>query len=304
MAKVDLTVHYSGPALNDGRMPITDLAPALLGLSNAIQAIREIEDPSGDPISIDIQATSRGSFVVDLLIANGSDFIRYAADLLNGENSTAFINLTGYISIFSGVVQLIKKMFGHKVRSVIKNQDGQVTLHLDDDTSLTVPASHLRAFQDLEVRKSIEQTVRPLKRSGVDLIEFSSTKNIAVSIASSEADDFDSPVAKSEELQSSTSEVYLQLVSVAFEHGKWKFSDGSSQFFAKIADTDFLTNVRKNEVQFGSTDSLRVRMRTIQTMTEGGNITAEHIIEKVLEHRKGSREIELDFEDPAENSKS
>lgn len=302
MARVDFRVHYAGPALEDGRMPINELAPALLGLSKAIQAIQESENPAANPISIDIKATERGSFIIDLILANGADLLHRAVDLFSGNETTAAMNVVGILGILTGGLRVIKRMAGHKVKSVDENAEGMVTIKLDDETSFTVPSSYLKAYQNIDFRKAVEQAVKPLKADGIESVEFSSTKTETVSIHTQEVTEFDSPQVQNEELQSTVAEVYLQLVSVAFEHGKWKFSDGSSQFFAKIEDEDFLMNVEKNEMQFGSTDSLKVRMRTTQTMTREETITAEHVVEKVLEHRRGVREIQLDFE-IADNAK-
>ncbi|WP_273715135.1 hypothetical protein [Leuconostoc mesenteroides] len=88
----------------------------------------------------------------------------------------------------------------------------------------------------------------------------------------------------------------MQIINVAFEHGKWKFSDGTNQFFANIEDADFIKTVMENKTQFGSTDVLKVKLRTNRRFTREG-LKSDFIIEKVLEHIKGSQQIELDFAD-------
>jgi hypothetical protein len=295
MAKLDFTVHYTGSALDEGRMPIRELAPALLALSETFQAIQEMENPEEPAISADIQATSKGSFIVNIILANGQDIFQGAVDLLSGKGSSALVNLITYIEIFKGTIGLVVALHNHKIKKVDDSSDGNVTIKVDDDTTITIPASQLRAYRNIEIRKSIENVVKPLKQPGIDGVSFSSTKVKEVSISSDKVQMFDAPEAKDESLTPTVAELYLQLVSVAFEHGKWKFSDGNNQFYAKIEDEPFLKNVEKNEVQFGSTDSLKVRLRTEQKITDSG-LRAEYFIEKVLEHRKGARQLELDFE--------
>ncbi|WP_282803904.1 hypothetical protein [Secundilactobacillus kimchicus] len=294
MAKQDFQIHYKGQALEDGTMPVQELAPSLLALADVLQLIQKLENPNESTLSIDIQATKKGSFIVDLMLSN--DLFKEAIDLFSGNESTAGANLLAYIGVFSGVIKLIKKLFGHKVKSVENESEGKVTIKLDDDTSITIPENHLRAYRDVEIRKSIESTLKPIKQDGVSSIEFNSKQETIVAVSEKDIDMFDAPNVKDETLEPSISEVYLQLVSVAFEHGKWKFSDGNTQFFATIEDKQFLENVEQNAIRFGSTDTLKVRLKNIQKRTDSG-LKSEYFVEKVLEHHKGGKQLELDFEE-------
>ncbi|HFK6718069.1 TPA: hypothetical protein ACGY1E_002343, partial [Listeria monocytogenes] len=106
---------------------------------------------------------------------------------------------------------------------------------------------------------------------------------------------FEVPQTKNKELEPTISEVYLQIINVAFEHGKWKFSDGTNQFFASIEDEEFIAAVEKNQQQFGSTDTLRVILQNNQQLTSNG-LKSEFVVTKVLEHLKGAQQIALDLE--------
>lgn len=96
------------------------------------------------------------------------------------------------------------------------------------------------------------------------------------------------------QLNSEISEVYLQIINVAFEHGKWKFSNGSSQY---IVDEDFLQAVKKNEQRFGSTDTLKVKLQTVQSLDTNGKLKSAYTVLKVLDYIKDSEQIELDLFD-------
>lgn len=90
----------------------------------------------------------------------------------------------------------------------------------------------------------------------------------------------------------------MQIISVAFEHGKWQFSSGSNRFFAKIEDENFLNDVEKNIQQFGSTDVLKVHLRTRQYIDKTGLLKSEYTVLRVLDHQRGGQQIELNFTDP------
>ncbi|MEG7639837.1 hypothetical protein SQQ66_15790 [Enterococcus casseliflavus] len=293
MAKYDLSVRYFGEAVEDGRIPIKNLAPSLLALSEAFQEIQKISHPFEKEISLDIKATSKGSFVVDLILSNGPDVLNYAIDLLTGKETEAIGNLVMYVSVFYGSIEIIKKLRSNK--SVSQNEnEGQITITFDDETKITVPKESVEAVKSIGFRKSANEFISPLNSNGIDGIEFRHRKETTVVITKEDVSSFDVPPIEAKELNPTISEVYLQIINVAFEHGKWKFSDGTNQFFAAIEDDYFLKSVEKNEQQFGSTDTLKVSLKTTQRLT-GMGLKSEFVILKVLEHIKGSQQLKLDL---------
>lgn len=54
----------------------------MLAVSTAFQEIQELNDPFEEPVSLDIKASEPGSFIVDLVLANGGDFIQKAVSLI------------------------------------------------------------------------------------------------------------------------------------------------------------------------------------------------------------------------------
>jgi len=103
------------------------------------------------------------------------------------------------------------------------------------------------------------------------------------------------------ELGITTNTTYPQIINVAFEHGKWKFSNGDTQFFADIDDEEFIKSVQKNFQQFGSTDLLKVELQTQQYISQEGNLKSKYTVKKVLEHKKGAQQISLKFTDENED---
>lgn len=117
MAQYDFTIHYDGDGLANNRIPIRDLAPSLLAVSTAFQEIQELNDPFEEPVSLDIKASEPGSFIVDLVLANGGDFIQKAVSLINSSGSNALLNLVEYVSIFTGLIGFIVKVAQHKLKN-------------------------------------------------------------------------------------------------------------------------------------------------------------------------------------------
>ncbi|KST78414.1 hypothetical protein AAAQ13_01945 [Lactococcus lactis subsp. lactis] len=292
MAQYEMSIRYAGEALEDGRMPIKDLAPALLAISGALQEIQRIKDPNQPTLAVDIKATKKGSFIVDLILANGPDVFSRAVDLLTSRDTEAFLNLVGYGSLFFGMFKLIKS----KTKKEEKLESGQTKITLDNGETVIMGDSDLQVYRSVEFRTQIRQAVTPLEKEGIDSIEFSSEKIEKLKITKSDVKSFDVPNIKDEEMPSSTSIIYVQLLNVAFEHGKWRFFDGSSKFFATIEDEGFMEAVTKGTQQFSTNDRLKVKLRTEQKMTARG-LESEFYIEEVLEHIPGAVQLELDFGD-------
>ena len=293
MAKYNFEVYYDGQGLENNSIPIQDLVPSLLSLSEAFQLIQQLKNPNEDHVSLNIQATQKGSFIAELLLVNGKDILNQVISMLNSNNSQAALNLTSYVTIFVGLVKAIKSIKNLKIKNKIEQQ-GQVTLTLDNDTQLTIPTDVFNAYKHIEIRKQVHEIVEPLNTDGIDNIKFTG-KDIFVAINKADYEQFEVPEAKERELDSHDGITYLHVVNVAFEHGKWKFSDGATQFFADIEDKDFIKLVEKNAVQFGSTDMLKVKLQTKQFIDTQGKLKSSFTILKVLDHIKGSQEIELDL---------
>ncbi|MDR3241190.1 MAG: hypothetical protein LBT37_03340 [Lactobacillaceae bacterium] len=296
MATYDFSVRYYGDAVDTGRMPVRELASSLIALSDAFQEVQRIVNPAEPTLSLDIKATSRGSFVADLMLANGPDLLEKAVDLLTHRDSEAMLNLVGYASVFIGAVKFTQMACNKKIRRQEKLANDQLKVTFTDETTIEIPHSSLEAYRSIEFRKSVHEVMRPNNLDGMAGIEFSSVKTEKIDIKREDYAAFYVPEVPEQELKTEISEAYLKIINVAFEHGKWKFSDGINQFFATIEDEEFKAQVEKNECQFGSTDTLKVRLRLMQRLTANG-LKSEIFIEKVLEHQIGPRQINLEIEE-------
>jgi hypothetical protein len=66
----DFSLTYEGPALEDGRMEVHDLAPALLALGDMFQDANTVIDPDGPAIALQIRDFHEGSFEILLALAD------------------------------------------------------------------------------------------------------------------------------------------------------------------------------------------------------------------------------------------
>jgi len=292
----DFSVRYFGGELNNNSIHISDLAHSLSALSETLLDIQKLKDPLEKPISPDFKTTTKGSFDVDMAVTTDT------FNVLSGNNSTAVLNLSAYVGIFLEVVHFIKakKDKGLKKQESIGENKTRVTF--EDGTSVEISNDSLNAYKNIEIRKSTKNVVDPLDKDGIDGIDFYHDKQEKITINKSDYEFFDAPNPEKEDLDVTTSVTYLQIINVAFEHGKWKFSNGDTQFFADIDDEEFIKSVQKSFQQFGSTDLLKVELQTQQYISKEGNLKSKYTVNKVLEHKKGSQQINLEFTDEDNDS--
>ncbi|MBO3093056.1 hypothetical protein J5F27_14185 [Schleiferilactobacillus harbinensis] len=77
-------------------------------------------------------------------------------------------------------------------------------------------------------------------------------------------------------------QIYLKLVKGYPQNGKWRFTNGAGQFFAAMADADFLHDFDKRQ----SNKVLRVEMKVTQRLTADNYLQNECVVLKVLAHGK------------------
>ena len=71
MSRAVFSIAYQGKALEEGRMPVRDLAPALLSVADLFEAVCEELNGKSIPVDVHVVATSEGSFKVDLSVVTG-----------------------------------------------------------------------------------------------------------------------------------------------------------------------------------------------------------------------------------------
>ena len=281
VAETAFGVTYDGPALTDGRMPVKDLAPALLALGELFAEASLAVYPTRKPVALNVKATQQGSFEVILILESAWDHI---VDLFSSDAVESLLNLKELvIGTGVGLFALMKKLRTRRITHREPLDSGRIRITFDDGTTVEVPAAVLELYGSVEVRKQVRQVVEPLHREGIDLLEFRSDEHVTVSITTDEAPAFDLPTADPTLLSDQQLDLVVSIASVAFVEGnKWRLTDGDRTFHATIGDADFLERVEHGE-PFRKGDMLRCRIRIVQSQALDGLHTDYQVVQ-VLEH--------------------
>lgn len=287
-------VLYDGPALQDGRMEVRELAPALIAFGDLFREANAVINPDSPPISLQIRATAEGSFVVELILVQ-PDLIQQIVDFLTSDQVNALINLREMvIAGGGGLFWLIQTVRKRRIASQ-REQRGSVELTFSDGTQITVPAGVLSLYRNARIRKRAREVVEPLSHEGIDKVAFrrESEEEVTVEVGVEDLDSFDPPAVEAEALLETDTEMAVTIANVAFQEGnKWRLSDGDRTFFASIDDSRFLARVDQAEEAFRKGDILRCRMHIEQVRDDTGLHTNWYVT-RVLEHIPATRAIQL-----------
>jgi hypothetical protein len=297
MAEAEFGVKYDGPALADGRMPVKDLAPALLALGDLFTEASLVAFPDRDPATLNIRATESGSFLV-LLGLHSPEAWDQIIQLLSGKTMTALVNLQNLIFAGGGLLWLMKELRGHPIASTERLESGHIRLTLPDGTILEVIPEALALYERQSARKAAREVVEPLHRPGVERLEFGRDDEEVLAIEEDDLPAYELPEPEEEVLLDREEESIVTLVTVPLAEGyKWRFSEGDNVFTASLEDPVFRARIDAGEA-FRKGDMLRVRMRVVQTEREG-KLHVERAILEVLEHypRKLQTQIDMELED-------
>jgi len=291
-AETGFSVVFDGPALTEGQMSVRDLAPALLALGELFAEASVIAYPGREPVALNIQATDKGSFDVNLIL-HVKDAWDAIADIFTSDAATALANLTAVITGAAGVLGFIVAVGRRVIKSRDQLPSGQIRITLEDGAMIEVPATVLTLYDSLHIRVTAAEVVEPLRREGIDEIQFRTDEGIPMArIGAGDAPAFDVDEIAGEQLSDDVETTHVSIATAAFIEGnKWRLSSGDQTFYVGMDDPAFVESVNQGK-RFAKGDVLKVRMRVVQSRGPSGLQTQRSIVE-VLEHIPRERQMRL-----------
>ena len=308
--KVKVRIAYDGNALSDGTMDVKDLAPALMAYANFIIRANQVIG-NEVPINVKLRAddVQKGSF--DLVLEVVQSLLGQAKSLFKVAENTGLKDLSDLIGIGETIGGTMTSIFGFlllvkKHGGILKQKPIEIGVQITfkDCVIQNVTNNVYNVYKDYESRKNLEGVVEPLKRDGISSFQYRdaekpSSKEALLVINKDDIQAFASPEkAEGEQIVNEISgRMVFHIVGIVFdENQKWRFSDGESTFWAKIADNDFWSYVEDGTYAFAKGDQLEVEYTIRQTVQAGGKSNVERVITKVVRKIPRPTQIKLDFE--------
>lgn len=292
-------MKYAGSALDNHEMDVKDLSPSLLALGELLEEANKVLNGNKTVVNVNVKAFRDGSLGIDLSIVQ--NFASQAIGLFGTPSVVDAVTLMSAIGLtkgaITGIIQVIKWIRNREIKNVIRLESGNIKIELEDGDNLEVDKNAAMIFPNVKIRRSLEVIItKPLGQEGIDSVSFKKDQ-AEEEINKEEAKYFIAPELVEEPIDEQEYEISLQIISAVFQEGnKWRFSDGTTGFFAEVQDGEFIKRVQSNTEGFAKDDILRVRMLRKQFEIQNG-IRTEYFVKKVLEHKSALNTIQLPFEE-------
>lgn len=305
MSSAHLEIAYDGPALREGYMDVSDLAPALLALSALCTQANNILN--GDRATVEVAVLSdfkTGSFGIDLqvlqTIAATVKTLLMADPVKTAKEIGELLGLagTGIVATGGGLLWLIRRIKGRKIAAVEKKDGGaKVEIHIEGDNNLIISGDLFRLFESPVIRNAAREVLRPLEQPGIEEFQVRENNAVVDRITRPELPEFTieiSPEAEEVLTDYRIPEAAYRIVKPSFEHGlTWKLSDGTSKIDAYLKDEDFWREMENGLRSFAIGDVIIVAMKVKSFRSERGTFRTEYTIDKVIDFRHRPKQLTL-----------
>lgn len=284
MSRAVFSIAYQGKALEEGRMPVRDLAPALLSVADLFEAVCEELNGKSIPVDVHVVATSEGSFKIDLSVVTGLvDSIK--TKVVGFVDARSMVELVfgssaGGLSLFA----LYRLLRGRRPRNV----ETEVELRFGKDKSVRYRRQVVMLYQNEKVCNAVEHVVRPVLQSGIDRIDVRDGDGVSTqSIAKHEAPIYQNGGSEMRLVTDETQRIAYSIHSVSFvPEGAWRLNDGNSVVTAYIKDESFLAAFHRGDIRLDAGNVLICLTRVRQYTNARGELAKEHVILEVVEVRE------------------
>ena len=289
VAVEDFSLAYQGPAVEDGRMPIRDLAPALIALGDLFESANEIVDPHAPTVHLDVRTFKDGS--VEAWLSAVSDSVE---GVLLSDPITALSTLVTLITDpVKGVFAVLKRIKGKIIR-VERNNEGGTTFTTHNGNSYhfeNLENSVVQIIENNYAREAAKAVVKPVRdKDGLDRLTIKRADQPSLVVTKDDAKELaewqvEKPEA--EVINEQTFEAVLVPVQPTLDPkymARFLMAGTKDQMIrARVEDEEWWGRVHRREQGFFEGDSMRVDLRLRQWPLES-NKPAEYTVMKVHSH--------------------
>ena len=299
VADLAFDLEYDGAALETHEMDVRDLAPALLSTSLLFQELSRQVFPTEPALTVNVRATSEGSFLVQLKLIYDS-----VVDTLGSDDVGASLNLVELLGIVGGMIAYVR----HRHRSPVVAQEpadtpGMVRVTFADGTTFEVHESVLRLADNVTVQQNLAEVVKPLGLEGVDVVRIKRDEVAIASVEKADLPAFERRLGPPDRdiLYSGTRNTYLTIHTAGLHTNRWRFFDGQALIWATIKDEEFIAELDAGVRRVGKLDVLHCTIGEEQWRDPSGfhrQVDVLRVLDVLMYEPGAQGTLDLDGDDP------
>jgi hypothetical protein len=320
VSKVSFQLRYDGPALAEHGMDVADLAPALLALGELIK--RANASLNGDTAKVNLVVQSdfeHKCFQVSLelvqsILSTIGSFLTDEHALKNAQTIAGWLGLVGLPTTAVGLFAYLAHRKGKEIESVtpvkdettISTADSQGTVAIKfkggDGNTIIVNQNVYHLGEDPVIREYAAKVVSPLKRQGIESLQFNPENPFKGEIITKS--DADAIMSGRTELLTREEEsfdpqpltAHLQIIRPDFDPKAhiWRFRYGDKTISVDISDSNIAEQVRARG-SIGLGDTWRVKMLVTEKRTAAGNYKNDYEVTEVLDFIPAPKQQPFNF---------
>lgn len=315
--EASFSVGYGGPGVEDGRMGVRQLAPALLAIGGLIEESNRTVNGESAHVNVRIRpSTRRGSAIIELAMQFGlAEQLGAFVDATQITDAQHLLALLGFIDPegqivgrINSLLEFIKAVGGNEVKSITNQEDGtsQVAVKNNEGDIVTYNVNNtvLALGNSSEVRENLADIIGPLNDPTIDEFQVWDPEGegrVLDRVTKEEADKFtSSPPMDDEESQSVEEGEFTDWVTVRKSWAvkrdrKWQFEGSSGQpFNATITDEDFWEQMQKDLIAPTPHAKFYVKVKWTQKGDEDPDHTVTEVMDYVPAPPQQSESFDLD----------
>lgn len=283
VSRGSFVIKFDGPAVDDHRIDVRALAPALIGLADAVASAHlAAGDGTSLPPSLEIGPPDGGSFMAELSLAWDS-----VVDLLTTEDAVATERAVGLLLIFGGAVKWAvtrRRKGGKGGERVEEIGSGQVRVHYPDGTFIEADARAGGVVENIDFNRAMLTATEPLRLDGINSLEIELEGEPVAEVEPADRPAFNVAPEPDRVVSDNHRIMTVDILKASFKSGnKWHVTDGTTPFWVSIADVEFQRQVEERRVRFAKGDRLTVELHDRQ-VEDGSGLHTEHEVVRVLRH--------------------
>jgi len=299
MNDVKTIIKYDGPALEEKKMDVSDLAPSLLSLSELIKDANRTFNGNRAGIKVYVNADLEQNCFE--LIVHVTQTIFDQMTVLISENKVKqakeileWIGIIGGITSPITLYKLIKVLNGKTVESVSKVKMGdsefgiQITVIGDNNRveNINVSEPVYKLYSSYLTRKRAIEVLAPLKREGYDKIKFYKGKKVYEEFTRMDVPEIEAcPEVVPSNITHSDIKTTVRIKKPAYEgKSKWTLIYEKS-IEASIDDEQWLSDFQSNKISAPPNCILEVDMIKEVIVNEHGEAIDEPVYRVTKVHR-------------------